>query len=979
MHQFLSKYKIHTKLFAGFAVLLAILLLASSLIRLRLNEITDEIGRVLNQHRPIEQLALHLDARLDDTVAALGMFVSLHDETSAQRYQKELADVYRITGVLQQSELVMEHLAYGKVLDDIRHYIDELSTYGERLLQTADDEVNFPGLAFANHQLNPLSQEIQQLTTQFLQSEDIHQDNDNHELLLLKSDLRYYWVNVISSVRAYLAYRSERIVHDTRLYLDAVQETLHKIDTLQFSLSLEDESALHQFEQALTHYERSWKELQSIHSGAQWRTDSFLMRTRISPLFDQLEAELDNFIQMQQSTMDDLSNNLLLHSNQITTLADMFIILGIITGVGMALTISRIIARPIHQIAGAMENIASGEADLTQRLDASGRDEVARLAGSFNTFVIKAQHRAEEQHVLSALLHLSLKPTMLESYLEDALKRVIKTVTWLRFEPKGGIFLTHPEQEETLKLVSSYNFSSTQCDLCATVPYGQCLCGRAAEDRKIVFACGLDDRHDNHCDSMQPHGHYSVPIHSDNRLLGVLVLYLNAGHERSMNEEAFLHKVAEVLSMGISLRQTNAELMVAMQRAESFSDQLTNITANIPGIIYQCRRSSAGECRYPFVSHGTASLLGKSDDDPQSDIHRLFTDVHDQDRARLEETLKTASHNQQPINVEYRIHQADGGVRWVLCNALPRQSRDGQLLWDGILLDITDRKTLEQQLLQAQKLESVGQLAAGIAHEINTPTQYVQDNIRFLQEAFDDYQQVFVVYHRLREQLEDLDIPRNWLKPVDDTLERVDVAYLNEEVPQAFSQTLDGIRRISAIVSAMKEFSHPGTDAQQPVDINDVIKNVATVTRNEWKYVAALELNLSDDLPLPMGYRDKIGQVILNLIVNAAHAIADQINTGKFDKGTITIATRCRDGGIELRIGDNGPGIPPAIRGKIFDPFFTTKGVGKGTGQGLSIAHSIIVEQHQGTLSVEASAEGGAEFVIQLPVDKAAIELAVSS
>ncbi|MEJ2463967.1 MAG: ATP-binding protein [Candidatus Thiodiazotropha sp.] len=920
-------------------------------------------------------MALQLDASLDDTVAALGIFVSLHDEISVNRYQQELADVYRLTEMLQQSEPVMEHAAYGEVLDNIRHHIDELRTYGEHLLQTADDEVNLPGLAFANHQLNPLGREIQQLTTQLLHSADIHQDRDDHELLLLKSDLRYYWINVMSGVRAYLAYRSDQIVHDNRLYLETVQETLLKIDSPQFNLSLEDESALQQLKQALPRFESSWKELQSIHAGEKWRTDSFLMRTRISPLFDLLEVELGKFIQMQQSTMDNLSNQLLVHSKQITRLSDMFIILGIITSVVMALAISRIISRPIHQIASAMENIASGDADLTQRLDASGRDEIARLAGSFNTFIIKAQHRAEEERALAHLLRLSLKPTTLESYLSDGLKSVIKTVTWLSFEPKGGIFLKHPDDAETLKLISTYNFSSALTTLCASVPFGHCLCGRAAESGTIVFASDVDDRHETHFDGMQTHGHYSVPIRSDDELLGVLVLYLPSGHQHSAYEEDFLHKVAEVLSMGISLRQTNDELVVARHRAEAFSKQLTNITANIPGIIYQCSRTPSGDCSYPFVSPGTASLLGRTGDDQQNDIHRLFNDVHDQDRERLKETLEATSRSIQPINVEYRIHQDDGGVRWILCNALARKSHDGQILWDGILLDITDRKTLEQKLLQAQKLESVGQLAAGIAHEINTPTQYVQDNTRFLQDAIGDYREVLAAYSRLRQQLNDAEIPKAWLKPVDETVERVDIAYLDEEVPQAFTQTLDGIRRISSIVSAMKEFSHPGTDAQQPVHINDVIENVATVSRNEWKYVANLELDLADDLPLPMGYQDKIGQVILNLIVNAAHAITDQIEAGKFDKGVITISTRHRDSTIEIQVSDNGPGIPPAIREKIFDPFFTTKGVGKGTGQGLSIAHSVIVEQHQGTLTVESTADGGAVFVIHLPVALSAIAL----
>ena len=152
------------------------------------------------------------------------------------------------------------------------------------------------------------------------------------------------------------------------------------------------------------------------------------------------------------------------------------------------------------------------------------------------------------------------------------------------------------------------------------------------------------------------------------------------------------------------------------------------------------------------------------------------------------------------------------------------------------------------------------------------------------------------------------------------------------------------------------------------MDVNAVIQNIITVSRNEWKYVAELETELEDSLPLAPGYRDKLGQVMLNLIVNVAHAIGDSVSNGVFEKGRITVCTRSLDGEVEIKVTDNGPGIPDAIQQKVFDPFFTTKSVGKGTGQGLSLAHSIIVKKHQGTIRFETETNKGTTFIIRLPL-----------
>ncbi|MEJ2591119.1 MAG: ATP-binding protein [Candidatus Thiodiazotropha sp.] len=969
MQQFLSRFRLQTKLLASFSILFCILFLASSMIRARLVNIRDEVDTMVNDHRPVEQLTMQLDARLDDTLASLGLFVSVRSQAYADHYRQDLAEVYDIADRLQSNPLVAKSAPLADSLRGIRQNIDKLSVYGDELIGlAASDEANYPGLAYANQSINPLIREILQALSQMTHAEQPAASEDARQLLLLKADLRYYWVKIESGVRAYLAYRSKSVVQDNALYLDAARQALDKIAARGKALSIEDEEALPKIRAATVRFESRWKRLQEIHTSDNWRSDSHLMRTRIGPLYEHIEEGLQRLSETQREVTDTLAGSLVSDSRHITWLTGAFLIAGVLVGLFISLGISRLFTRPLLQVSGAMQQIASGDADLSQHLDADGRDEIAVLARSFNTFVDKAQQSAEEERVLSQLLRLSLNPSDLPTYLDQALKQMIGTVTWLALQPKGGILLTDADDDHVLKLVATHNFDPALQKLCATVTYGSCLCGRAAASGEVVFANCVDGRHEISHEGILPHGHYNVPIKSGTSVLGVLVLYLPMGHVQSEAEVRFLKKIAEVLSMGISLRQAHTDLVAAKREAESVSDQLTGITGNLPGIIFQCRGSMEGECEFTFVSPGTSSLLGTVEDDPKRDIRRLLSDVPQQDRDHLMQALGEASQQLQPINVEYRVMQQDGGTCWVLCNALPRRIADGSVLWDGLLLDITLRKNLESQLLQAQKLESVGQLAAGIAHEINTPTQYVQDNTRFLQEAFASYYLAFSTLRKLRDRLAEADLDKQLLEDTDRILESLDIDYLTEDIPVAIEQSLEGLRRIATIVAAMKEFTHPGTDAKQPVDVNAVIDNIVTVSRNEWKYVAELETDLQESLPAPPGYRDKLGQVILNLIVNAAHAIGDEVEAGHLKKGHIRVTTATHDDAVEIRISDDGPGIPEAIQQKIFDPFFTTKEVGKGTGQGLSIARSVVVDQHQGSLTLDSTPGDGATFTIHLPL-----------
>jgi signal transduction histidine kinase len=282
------------------------------------------------------------------------------------------------------------------------------------------------------------------------------------------------------------------------------------------------------------------------------------------------------------------------------------------------------------------------------------------------------------------------------------------------------------------------------------------------------------------------------------------------------------------------------------------------------------------------------------------------------------------------------------------------------------------RKLMEIQLRGAQKLESIGQLAAGIAHEINTPTQYIGDNVRFLEASFGDLKETHQQYEKLLLAAKNEAVSAELVAETEACVRKADPGFLMAEIPRAIQQTLEGVDRVAKIVRAMKDFSHPGTEEKTPVNLNHALETTLTVARNEWKYVARIETDFDPDLPLVPCLPGEFNQVILNLVVNAAHAIGDVSGGDGRGKGLITASTRLCGDWVEVRIRDTGSGIPEKIRHKIFDPFFTTKPVGKGTGQGLAMAHTAIVDRHQGTLTFETEVGVGTVFIIRLPLNPVA-------
>jgi PAS domain S-box-containing protein len=341
------------------------------------------------------------------------------------------------------------------------------------------------------------------------------------------------------------------------------------------------------------------------------------------------------------------------------------------------------------------------------------------------------------------------------------------------------------------------------------------------------------------------------------------------------------------------------------------------------------------------------------------DRHMMFGDLQ----------ASTSALSESERQFEYRIRRPDGGIRWIRNRSFQIRDEDGTpYRIAGVCTDITEQKQLEEELRRTHRIEAMGHLAAGIAHEINTPIQYIGGNLEFLESSNADLRTAFDAYRELLREASLGPVSAERLAEIEALVDAVDVEFILMEAPRATSQALEGVQRVSEIVRAMKEFSQPGTGQRIPTDLNQAIRSTTTVARSEWKYVADLVIELDEEIPTVFCQPGDINQAILNLLVNAAHAIGDrQQLEGHGDPGVITISTAADGAWVEIRVTDTGTGIPEEIRQRIFDPFFSTKEVGRGTGQGLTFVHSIVVDKHGGTISFDTAPGAGTTFIIRLP------------
>lgn len=320
-----------------------------------------------------------------------------------------------------------------------------------------------------------------------------------------------------------------------------------------------------------------------------------------------------------------------------------------------------------------------------------------------------------------------------------------------------------------------------------------------------------------------------------------------------------------------------------------------------------------------------------------------------------------------PANAIFQGKKNDGNSYWGQLSISPIKNFHDEITNYLVLIeDITEKIIADTRREVSQKLESIGQLAAGIAHEINTPMQYIGDNNKFVETSLSNLN-LFI-----KELLNELESRSNLCEDVTAKIkalkEKFDIEFLLEETPLALKQSEEGIKRVTTIIKAMKDFAHPGDKQMAYADINRGIEVTATISKNEWKYYSDLNLELDPNLPLVYCLIDEINQVILNMIINSSHAIQEKYKDSKEKLGLIKISTTQEENYAVINISDNGTGINPNIINRIYDPFFTTKEVGKGTGQGLSIAHDIIVNKHKGFINVKSELGLGTTFTIKLPI-----------
>jgi len=421
-------------------------------------------------------------------------------------------------------------------------------------------------------------------------------------------------------------------------------------------------------------------------------------------------------------------------------------------------------------------------------------------------------------------------------------------------------------------------------------------------------------------------------------------------------------------------KMANLEEMVVARTAQIAQEQekLKSIFENSPEGIFQIGADGSFLAANPAL----AAICGY---DSSRDLMAELTDIENQlyaDPKSLTEFRARLERESVVRGFEAEIKCKDGSRKWISETACKVTKLDGTLLYyQGFIMDISaqkkaqkERDLMEVNLRQAQKLESVGQLAAGIAHEINTPIQYVGDNIRFITDSFGGLNGFLMQCRDLAEAVQKNSVTPEMLAAVETSGAEIDLKYLSEEIPKALQESLEGISRVATIVRAMKEFSHPGRKEKMALDLNHAIETTVLVARNEWKYTAELTTDLASDLPSVPCLVHEFNQAMLNLIVNAAHAVGDVVAKTEGSKGNIKISTRQDGAWVEIRISDTGTGIPENIRHRIFDPFFTTKDVGKGTGQGLAIARSTIVDKHGGQINFESTVGKGTTFIIRLPI-----------
>jgi PAS domain S-box-containing protein len=426
---------------------------------------------------------------------------------------------------------------------------------------------------------------------------------------------------------------------------------------------------------------------------------------------------------------------------------------------------------------------------------------------------------------------------------------------------------------------------------------------------------------------------------------------------RHLNEELEL----KILQNSASLEKSKQDLITEsawrkeVEGAKSQSDQLfRSIAENSADLIAVVDQSGHRIYNNPTYER----LLGYTSKELKETVS--FQQIHPDDRPLVTRAAQVALETGVGQIVEYRMQRKDGTYLSLESHGSFIRDSDGEIVAFVISArDVSDRR----MAMQTEKLTAIGQLAAGVAHELNTPAQYISDNMTFLRDTWPQVEAAMSLCLTPAHAVVD---PAH--EPPHSAAPPADWDWLRQEVPKAISQSLEGIRRMSKILGAMRRFSHTGGGEREQVDLNEALDATLTVAQNQIKQLADVQTDYQPDLPRVECYSDEMNQVFLNLIVNASHAIRDATTQQSRERGKLTIRTRQIEDDVQVEIEDNGSGIPLSARARIFEPFFTTKQVGEGTGQGLTICHDIVVQKHHGNIWFDTEINKGTTFFVRIPI-----------
>ena len=416
----------------------------------------------------------------------------------------------------------------------------------------------------------------------------------------------------------------------------------------------------------------------------------------------------------------------------------------------------------------------------------------------------------------------------------------------------------------------------------------------------------------------------------------------------------------------ISLRRSNRELKEQVRQKDRVQHQqrqlITAIESTVDSIIIT---DAEGEIQY--VNPAFEKLTGYGKDEVRGKTPRLLkSGQHDEQfYVQLWQSLKSG----KTWSGEFCNMKKDGSIYKEAATISPVHDENGRIVnFVAVKRDITQDVRLQEQFRRSQKMESIGTLAAGVAHEVNTPLQYVLSNTLFLQEAFADLNRLVDLTKKIISRDQPTADSAISIESGRKIAEDIDLEYLMGEIPRAIDQNLEGLEKVSSIVKALKDFSSPGTKIKENEDLRKLIDTTLAVSKSYWGTVASMKFICPESFPLVPLYVSEFRQVLLDMMINAVDAVVEKFGNESHQKGRITLSLAAKDTTVELRLSDNGSGISKSHLNQIFDPFFTTKPLGKGRGNALSMAYSVISEMHSGSITVDSEPGRGTEFLIRLPL-----------